>query len=104
MQLPQSFQQLNDMTPAKTECSAKSYQFGQLNRRQIVADFSGGQLTSDGGLILLAQIDQRYGISERVAACFDDQRDRSRVQHELSDLVAQRLYGLVQGYEDRWRP
>lgn len=92
------------MTPIKTECSAQTYRFGQLDRRQIVADFSGGQLTSDGGLILVAEIDRHYRISERVAACFEDQRDRARVQHELSDLIAQRLYGLVQGYEDRWRP
>jgi hypothetical protein len=88
------------MTPTKTECSAQIYSFGQLERRQVVADFSGGQITSDGGLILVAEIDRRYQISERVAACFTDQREPGRVQHELSDLVAQRLYGLVQGYED----
>jgi hypothetical protein len=88
------------MTPTKTECSAQTYPFGQLDRRQVVADFSGGTITSDGGLILVSQIDQHYRISERVAACFTDQRDPSRVQHELSDLIAQRLYGLVQGYED----
>lgn len=88
------------MTPTKTECSAETYSFGQLDRRQVMADFSGGTITSDGGLILVAQIDQHYRISERVAACFADQRDPSRVQHELSDLIAQRLYGLVQGYED----
>lgn len=86
------------MTPTKTECSAELYRFGQLDRRQVVADFSGGQITSDGGLILVAQLDQHYRISERVAACFTDQRDQARVQHELSDLIAQRLYGLVQGY------
>ena len=88
------------MTPTKTECSAESYSFGALDRRQVVADFSGGTITSDGGLILVAQIDQHYRISERVADCFVDQRDRSRVEHELRDLIAQRLYGLVQGYED----
>ena len=88
------------MTPIKTECSAQTYGFGQLDRRPVVANFNGGQITSDGGLILVAQIDQRYRISQRVAACFEDQRDRSRVQHKLSDLIAQRLYGLVQGYED----
>lgn len=88
------------MTPTKTECSAQTYSFGQLERRQVVADFSGGQITSDGGLILVAEIDRRYRVSERVAACFADQREQGRVQHELADLVAQRLYGLVQGYED----
>jgi hypothetical protein len=64
----------------------------------VVADFSGGQLTSDGGLILVAEVDRHYRISERVAECFEDYRDPARVQHELRDLVSQRLYGLVQGY------
>jgi Transposase DDE domain group 1 len=88
------------MTPTKTECSAERYSFGQVERRQVVADFSGGQLTSDGGLILVSEVDRRCRISERVAACFTDHREPGRVQHELQDLVAQRLYGLVQGYED----
>lgn len=88
MQLQQSFQQFYHMTPTKTECSAQTYPFGQLDRRQVVADFSGGTITSDGGLILVAQIDQHYRMSERVAECFADQRDPSRVQHELSDLIA----------------
>jgi len=88
------------MTPTNTECSAEKYSFGQLDRRQVVADFSGGQLTSDGGLSLVAQIDRHFRISERVAECFTDYRDPARVQHQLKDLVAQRLYGLVQGYED----
>lgn len=88
------------MTLTKTECTAKPYTFGQLKRRQVVADFSGGQITSDGGLILIAQLDQHYRVSERLAGCFTDQRDAARVQHHLSDLIAQRLYGLVQGYED----
>lgn len=88
------------MTPATTECNAETYSFGQLDRRQVVANFSGGHLSSDGGLILVAAVDRHYRISERVADCFEDYRDPARVQHGLSDLVAQRLYGLVQGYED----
>jgi Transposase DDE domain group 1 len=88
------------MTPMKTECSAESYDFGQLDRRSVMADFSGGQITSDGGLILSVETDRYYRISEQFAACFGDQRDPHRIQHQLSDLIAQRLYGLVQGYED----
>lgn len=60
------------MTPTKTECTAKPYAFGQLKRCQVVADFSGGQITTDGGLILVAQVDKHYRISERLAACFGD--------------------------------
>jgi hypothetical protein len=88
------------MTPLKKEFTSESYAFGSLERRAVVADFSGGQITTDGGVILIAQLDQYYRLSERVAACFSDGREASRVQHELKDIVAQRLYGLVQGYED----
>ena len=88
------------MPPTTTECSAKSYPFGQLERRPVVADFSGGELTTDAGVILIAQLDQHYRISEQLSGCFSDGRLASRVQHQLKDLLAQRLYGLVQGYED----
>ena len=88
------------MTPTKTECNSNRYLFGQLDHRQVVVDFSGGQLITDGGLILIAQIDQHYRISERLAMCFHDQREPDRVRHPVNALLAQRLYGLVQGYED----
>ena len=88
------------MPPTQTECNSPSYEFGRLSKRKIMADFSGGDITSDGGLLLIRDIDELYRISERLSACFRDQRDASRVQHELKTLIAQRLYGLVQGYED----
>ena len=88
------------MTPTNTECNSNRFLFGQVDRRQVVADFSGGQLTTDGGLILIAQVDEHYRISERLAMCFHDQREPDRVRHPVKDLLAQRLYGLVQGYED----
>jgi hypothetical protein len=83
-----------------TECTARTYQFDNLGRRQVVTDFSGGSITSDGGLVFIAAVDQRTRLSERVAGCFSDYRAAHRVQHEVEDLVAQRLYGIVQGYED----
>lgn len=88
------------MTPTQTECNLSRYEFGQLGKHQILADFSGGELTSDGGLLLVREIDSLYRISERLASCFTDHRDGNRVKHELKTLIGQRLYGLVQGYED----
>ena len=88
------------MSPAKTVCNPQNYAFGKLDRREVVANFSGGNITSDGGVVLISKVDQQFRISERLAECFVDQRDPNRVQHELSHLLAQRLYGLVQGYED----
>lgn len=88
------------MTSLTTECTPKSYPFGRLEGRPIVTDFQGAAMTQDGGLILVSMLDRQLGVSERMAACFTDQRDGRYVQHELKDLMAQRLYGLVQGYED----
>lgn len=88
------------MVPTKTASQSGTYHFGQLGRRQVVADFSGGQIVSDAGLVLIAQLDQHYRITQRFAQCFEDHRDPKRVQHSLEDLIAQRVYGLVQGYED----
>jgi len=59
------------MVPSKTESQPGTYQFGQLGRRQVIADFSGGQITSDAGLVLIAQLDRHYQITQRLAKCFD---------------------------------
>jgi hypothetical protein len=74
--------------------------FGKLERRAIIAEFNGGEISSDAGLMLIRKIDQHYGFSQQIAACFTDHRDPSRVEHSIEAMVAQRLYGLVQGYED----
>jgi hypothetical protein len=74
--------------------------FEDLGPRQVVADFTGGDLSSDGGVLLLRQIDQGLGLSRTLAACFHDTRDARFVEHAVPQLVAQRLYGLALGYED----
>ena len=88
------------MTPATTECTSAVFNFGQLEGRQIVSDFNGGSLTSDGGLLLIQQIDEHFGITQAFAQCFTDQRDPKRLKHPLFNLVTQRVYSIVQGYED----
>jgi hypothetical protein len=82
------------------KCTADRLEFGRLGRRIIEADFDGGALSTDGGLMLLRQVDQRIGLSKSVAKVMHDPRDPNRVQHSLHELVAQRLYGLCCGYED----
>ncbi len=88
------------MTPTQTECNSKSFGFDKLEQRQVVADFSGGSITSDAGLVPVSQLDKQYQITQRFASGFNDERDPKRVQHKLEDLIAQRVYGLVQGYPD----
>jgi len=71
-----------------------------LKRRVIEANFEGGALSSDGGLMLLREVDRKIGLSDAVAAALFDPRNPDCIVHELRDLVAQRLYGLACGYED----
>lgn len=82
-----------------TECSAH-LEFDLLPKKQVVANFEGGRLTSDGGLALVAQLDRRLGLTDRLAACLVDQRDPSRIQLSYHDILRQRIYGIVAGYED----
>lgn len=65
-----------------------------------MADFSGGTLSSDGGLPLLRQLDDGLGLTRTLAGCFRDQRDARFVDHSMRQLLAQRIYGLALGYED----
>jgi Transposase DDE domain group 1 len=74
--------------------------FPLLSKKPVAVDFSGGNLSSDGGLLLLAQLDRQIGLTERTAACLAEWRLSSRVQHSLLDLLRQRLYQIACGYED----
>jgi len=84
----------------KTECTRIYNSFQALGRREIVADFSGGTITSDGGSLLLREVEQHTGILQRFAKCFTDYRDEKRIEHSVVSLVSQRVIGLALGYED----
>ena len=78
----------------------QSLLFDDLGNRRVQADFSGGHLSSDGGVLLLRQIDQRLGLTRSLAGCFTDQRDPLWVDHSVQELLAQRVHTLALGYED----
>jgi Transposase DDE domain group 1 len=82
------------------KCTADWMELGRLGRRRIEANFRGGAISSDGGLMLVRQVDRKLGLSQAVARALNDSRDPDRITHQLRDLVAQRLYGLCCGYED----
>lgn len=82
------------------KCTADEMTFGRLGRRVIEANFQGGAISSDGGLMLLRQVDRKIGLSAEVAAALHDPRDPDLIKHSLRSLIAQRLYGLCCGYED----
>jgi Transposase DDE domain group 1 len=76
------------------------FSFNDLGSRQVIADFSAGYLSSDGGMLLLRQIDEGLGISRSLARCFYDARNPLFIEHSVRELVAQRLLGMAAGYED----
>lgn len=83
-----------------TECNPQSFLFHHQGRRQVVARFDGGRISSDGGALLLGQVERRTGILARFAGCFTDHRDPDRIEHSVLQLVSQRVFGLALGYED----
>ena len=82
------------------KCTEERIDFGRLGRRVVEADFSGGELCSDGGLMLLRQVDRHTGLTRHAGAALDDARQSSKVRHSLRSLIAQRIYALCCGYED----
>jgi hypothetical protein len=83
-----------------TECIPKSFAFASVGAREVVARFDGGHVVSDGGALLLGEVERRTGLLHRFAACFTDQRDPWRIEHSVEQLIKQRVYGLALGYED----
>ena len=73
---------------------------GKLGGRELVWRFDGGDITSDGGALLLKKLEEKTAIVRRFAACFEDYRNPNQIEHPLLDLVGQRVFGLALGYED----
>jgi hypothetical protein len=83
-----------------TDCNNQPLLFQDLGPRKVLADFSGGTLSSDGGVLFLRQVDLSLGLTRRLADCFGDQREQVFVEHSVPELLAQRLYAEALGYED----
>jgi hypothetical protein len=74
--------------------------FSFYRHQPIRADFSGGQITSDAGLLPLRAFDQRHHLTRGLAALLSDPREDERVRHDSLELLRQRIYQIVAGYED----
>jgi len=83
-----------------TNCTQESFQFPAVNRRRVEANFQGGDITSDGGVLLLQQVDRRLGLTEAVARAVSDPRRQASCEHDSLSLMRQRIYALALGYED----
>jgi DDE family transposase len=83
-----------------TECNPAYLDFPMLGSRQVLADFDGGTISSDGGALLLRETERLTGIIRQFAACFTDHRAPDLIEHSVEHLLAQRVYALALGYED----
>lgn len=83
-----------------TECLGEQLSFHGLEQRQVVADFSAGAVSSDGGGLLLREVAEGSRILSSFAACFEDHRSPELIEHSAAELVAQRVYAVALGYED----
>jgi len=83
-----------------TECNQSSLGFEACGKREIVARFDGGTISSDGGAFLLRQTDRRLNLLSRLAKCFLDGRNQELIEHTVLEMLSQRIYGLALGYED----
>jgi len=83
-----------------TECNRQRLLFQPHARREVVADFDGGAITSDAGGLLLREVEQRFGIIRQFACCFTDHRSEEAIEFSVLELLLQRVMGLALGYED----
>jgi len=83
-----------------TECKDQRWLFQDLGNRKVEVDFGGGYLSSDGGGLILNELERHHGLLRDLSGCFVDYRDQRYVEHTVQELLSQRIYGLVLGYED----
>ena len=82
------------------ETAANKIEFGRLGRRVIEGRFDGGSMTSDAGVMLLAETDRKLGLLQSAARCIADPRSPLLITHGVADMLRQRVYGLALGWED----
>ena len=88
------------MTYSLKEAISRNFHLGKIKGREIIANFQGGRISSDAGIIFRAELDKKLKITDRFAKCFQDYRHNSYRDYSLLQLLAQRIYAIVLGYED----
>lgn len=83
-----------------TSCIPKIFSFPVCKRRHVQASFTGGSVSSDGGAVVLRQVDRRLQLTEQLARVLPDARRQASCEHTQRELVRQRVYSLCLGYED----
>ncbi len=83
-----------------TDDTFPAFSFPAVEGKKVTAAFDGGRISSDGGVLLLAMAERRLGVAQRLARCFPDRRDPSRITHTFADMIRARIFAIGCGYED----
>lgn len=83
-----------------TKCTTRPLDFTTCKSRLVQADFKGGDITSDGGAVLLREMDNRLQLTSTIAKHFIDKRRKKQVKHDYLSMLRQRVYAICLGYED----
>lgn len=83
-----------------SDYSQQELQLPGIDKRKLSVEFSGGDITSDGGSLLLQLVDRKLGLMERIARLLPDQRDKRYIEHTSESLLRQRVFSIALGYED----
>jgi len=68
--------------------------------KNVELSFSGDQISSDGGLLLLREVENQLGIIDRISSCITDDRDHRYTEHTVKEMLTQRVFQIAAGYED----
>jgi len=83
-----------------TDCKQSTFEFQGLGHKKVTVDFKGGYLSSDAGGLFLREVESKHGLIKRLSKCFVDHRAADLIEHQVDELLAQRINGLALGYED----
>ena len=82
------------------DCTKQLLLFKGISGKKIEADFNGGEISSDAGLLFLREVEERIGLISKMADSLRDRRHPGYVQHQLLELFRQRIFQIAGGYED----
>lgn len=83
-----------------SNCTQIKFKFPALKKRKILANFNGGSVTSDGGILLLRQVEKKMKLIESVSKVIPDNRTPNKIKHSFLTMIKQRVFGIALGYED----
>ncbi len=90
----------NEQKEEKESFQKGSFNLSKIGKKAVTASFTGSKISSNGGLLLIREVDEQIGLTDRIAECIEDQRHLSYIKHSVQNLLSQRIYQIMAGYED----